>query len=65
MILIFILEVMLNFVNLYMIVNFSNKNFLVDTVRELLATVPATVKSDPPQGASLVGELGNESGNLN
>ncbi|CAH1403231.1 unnamed protein product [Nezara viridula] len=33
-----------------------------DTVRELLATVPATVKSDPPQGASLVGELGNESG---
>uniref|UniRef100_T1H944 Ion transport domain-containing protein n=1 Tax=Rhodnius prolixus TaxID=13249 RepID=T1H944_RHOPR len=33
-----------------------------DTVRELLANVPAVVKSDPPQGASLVGELGNESG---
>ncbi|XP_075225754.1 no mechanoreceptor potential C [Lycorma delicatula] len=33
-----------------------------DTVRELLAHVPATVKSDPPSGASLVGELGNESG---
>ncbi|XP_046663670.1 LOW QUALITY PROTEIN: serine/threonine-protein phosphatase 6 regulatory ankyrin repeat subunit A [Homalodisca vitripennis] len=33
-----------------------------DTVRELLASVPATVKSDPPTGASLVGELGNESG---
>lgn len=24
--------------------------------------MPATVKSDPPSGASLVGELGNESG---
>ena len=33
-----------------------------DTVRELLQYVPATVKSDPPNGASLVGELGNESG---
>ncbi|XP_024086080.1 serine/threonine-protein phosphatase 6 regulatory ankyrin repeat subunit B isoform X2 [Cimex lectularius] len=33
-----------------------------DTVRELLANVPAIVKSDPPQGTSLVGELGNESG---
>ena len=33
-----------------------------DTVRELLAYIPATVKSDPPMGASLVGELGSESG---
>nr|AOR81468.1 no mechanoreceptor potential C [Nilaparvata lugens] len=33
-----------------------------DTVRELLAHVPAIVKSDPPSGSSLVGELGNESG---
>lgn len=33
-----------------------------DTVRELLSSVPATVKSDPPNGASLVPELGNESG---
>lgn len=31
-------------------------------MRELLASVPATVKSDPPTGASLVGELGDESG---
>lgn len=31
-------------------------------MRELLQHVPATVKSDPPSGASLVGELGNESG---
>lgn len=28
----------------------------------MLQYVPATVKSDPPSGASLVGELGNESG---
>lgn len=33
-----------------------------ETVRELLVHVPATVKSDPPSGSSLVGELGNESG---
>jgi len=36
--------------------------FFSDTVRELLQHVPATVKSDPPSGTSLVGELGNESG---
>lgn len=40
----------------------DSKSFFTDTVRELLANVPAVVKSDPPQGASLVGELGNESG---
>ncbi|XP_043267430.1 serine/threonine-protein phosphatase 6 regulatory ankyrin repeat subunit A-like isoform X3 [Venturia canescens] len=33
-----------------------------DTVRELLTHVPGTVKSDPPTGGSLVGELGTESG---
>ena len=33
-----------------------------DTVRELLAHVPGTVKSDVPNGASLVPALGNESG---
>ncbi|XP_055708991.1 serine/threonine-protein phosphatase 6 regulatory ankyrin repeat subunit A isoform X3 [Phlebotomus papatasi] len=33
-----------------------------DTVRELLLNVPATVKSDPPSGNSLVPELGTESG---
>ncbi|XP_074029329.1 uncharacterized protein isoform X1 [Leptinotarsa decemlineata] len=33
-----------------------------DTVRELLTHVPGTVKSDPPNGASLVPTLGNESG---
>ncbi|XP_014603772.1 PREDICTED: serine/threonine-protein phosphatase 6 regulatory ankyrin repeat subunit A [Polistes canadensis] len=33
-----------------------------DTVRELLTNVPGTVKSDPPTGGSLVGELGTESG---
>ncbi|GFG36261.1 hypothetical protein Cfor_08873 [Coptotermes formosanus] len=33
-----------------------------DTVRELLQHVPGAVKSDPPSGTSLVGELGNESG---
>ncbi|XP_050477994.1 serine/threonine-protein phosphatase 6 regulatory ankyrin repeat subunit A isoform X1 [Bombus huntii] len=33
-----------------------------DTVRELLTNVPGTVKSDPPTGGSLVGELGSESG---
>lgn len=33
-----------------------------DTVRELLVNVPATVKSDPPTGNSLVPELGTESG---
>lgn len=33
-----------------------------DTVRELLVTVPATVKSDTPTGISLVPELGTESG---
>ncbi|KAJ1519694.1 hypothetical protein ONE63_004957 [Megalurothrips usitatus] len=33
-----------------------------DTVRELLTHVPATVKSESPNGASLVGELGSESG---
>lgn len=33
-----------------------------DTVRELLGHVPGTVKSEPPTGTSLVGELGTESG---
>lgn len=33
-----------------------------DTVRELLAHVPGTVKSEPPNGLSLVPLLGNESG---
>lgn len=33
-----------------------------DTVRELLTHLPGTVKSDPPNGASLVPALGNESG---
>jgi ankyrin repeat protein len=33
-----------------------------DTVRELLVSVPATVKSEAPSGSSLVPELGNESG---
>ncbi|KAL7045292.1 hypothetical protein ACKWTF_002184 [Chironomus riparius] len=33
-----------------------------DTVRELLVTVPATVKSESPTGQSLVPELGTESG---
>ncbi|XP_068897873.1 serine/threonine-protein phosphatase 6 regulatory ankyrin repeat subunit B isoform X1 [Tenebrio molitor] len=33
-----------------------------DTVRELLTHVPGTVKSEPPNGASLVPALGNESG---
>ncbi|KAI5751394.1 hypothetical protein M8J77_007101 [Diaphorina citri] len=33
-----------------------------DTVRELLSHVPGTVKSDPPTGASFLGELGSESG---
>ncbi|XP_078036528.1 no mechanoreceptor potential C isoform X3 [Augochlora pura] len=33
-----------------------------DTVRELLTHVPGTVKSDPPTGGTLVGELGTESG---
>ncbi|CAD6208853.1 GSCOCG00010682001-RA-CDS, partial [Cotesia congregata] len=33
-----------------------------DTVRELLTHIPGTVKSDPPTGGSLVGELGSESG---
>lgn len=33
-----------------------------DTVRELLVHVPGTVKSDPPNGATLVPALGNESG---
>ncbi|XP_020288603.1 ankyrin-1 isoform X5 [Pseudomyrmex gracilis] len=33
-----------------------------DTVRELLTHIPGTVKSDPPTGGSLVGELGAESG---
>ena len=31
-------------------------------MRELLIHVPGTVKSDPPTGGSLVGELGSESG---
>lgn len=31
-------------------------------MRELLTNVPGTVKSDPPTGGSLVGELGSESG---
>lgn len=31
-------------------------------MRELLTHVPATVKSDAPNGTSLVGELGSESG---
>ncbi|XP_027850754.2 serine/threonine-protein phosphatase 6 regulatory ankyrin repeat subunit A isoform X2 [Aphis gossypii] len=33
-----------------------------DTVRELLSHIPATVKSDPPSGVSVLGVLGNESG---
>ncbi|XP_026842997.1 serine/threonine-protein phosphatase 6 regulatory ankyrin repeat subunit A isoform X2 [Drosophila persimilis] len=33
-----------------------------DTVRELLTSVPATVKSETPTGQSLFGELGTESG---
>lgn len=33
-----------------------------DTVRELLVSVPAAVKSDTPTGTSLVPELGTESG---
>lgn len=33
-----------------------------DTVRELLTHIPGGVKSDPPNGASLVPALGNESG---
>ncbi|XP_037903075.1 serine/threonine-protein phosphatase 6 regulatory ankyrin repeat subunit A isoform X2 [Hermetia illucens] len=33
-----------------------------DTVRELLTSVPATVKSETPTGQSLVPELGSESG---
>ncbi|XP_055387350.1 serine/threonine-protein phosphatase 6 regulatory ankyrin repeat subunit A isoform X6 [Condylostylus longicornis] len=33
-----------------------------DTVRELLASVPATVKSEPPNGGVFIPELGNESG---
>lgn len=33
-----------------------------DTVRELLGNVPATVKSEQPNGQSLVPELGSESG---
>lgn len=33
-----------------------------DTVREILVSVPATVKSDAPTGNSLVPELGSESG---
>ncbi|XP_025833800.1 serine/threonine-protein phosphatase 6 regulatory ankyrin repeat subunit A [Agrilus planipennis] len=33
-----------------------------DTVRELLTNIPGTVKSDIPNGASLVPALGNESG---
>lgn len=33
-----------------------------DTVRELLGSVPATVKSETPSGQSLVPELGLESG---
>lgn len=37
-------------------------DFVSDTVRELLTHVPGTVKSDPPTGGSLVGELGSESG---
>lgn len=35
---------------------------ILDTVRELLTHIPGTVKSDPPTGGSLVGELGAESG---
>lgn len=33
-----------------------------DTVRELLSHIPATVKSEPPSGVSVLGVLGNESG---
>ncbi|KAH8263555.1 hypothetical protein KR044_010530 [Drosophila immigrans] len=33
-----------------------------DTVRELLTSVPATVKSETPTGQSLFGDLGTESG---
>ncbi|XP_017854719.1 serine/threonine-protein phosphatase 6 regulatory ankyrin repeat subunit A [Drosophila busckii] len=33
-----------------------------DTVRELLTSVPATVKSETPTGQTLFGELGTESG---
>lgn len=35
---------------------------ILDTVRELLSHIPATVKSDPPSGVSVLGVLGNESG---
>ena len=41
--------------------NFKSGGVL-DTVRELLTYVPATVKSDPPSGVGLVEELGAESG---
>lgn len=34
----------------------------VETVRELLSHIPATVKSDAPTGISILGELGTESG---
>ncbi|XP_065174102.1 serine/threonine-protein phosphatase 6 regulatory ankyrin repeat subunit A isoform X3 [Atheta coriaria] len=33
-----------------------------DTVRELLTSVPGTVKSEPPSGTGIVPSLGNESG---
>lgn len=35
---------------------------ILDTVRELLSHIPATVRSDPPSGVSVLGVLGNESG---
>jgi hypothetical protein len=48
-----------------MLLNFSGRLIIylhLDTVRELLAYIPGTVKSDPPTGGSLVEELGAESG---
>lgn len=52
---------------LYTILNTSTFYSLLlllisDTVRELLSHIPATVKSDPPSGVSVLGVLGNESG---
>lgn len=50
----------------FILTKFSYRELIVwlisDTVRELLTHIPGTVKSDPPNGASLVGELGAESG---
>lgn len=41
---------------------YYSRYILLDTVRELLSHIPATVKSDPPSGVSVLGVLGNESG---